>query len=161
MTGANGVMDWDYFTDSSLHIGLCEAATAFVGGTYVRCPSCPYLGPLPLPPSISLFLFGGYLSYVESLNPTRDTDFGWELDEEAHRLFQHTEPQGPLGRRRKHFGKHVVPRQNGGHEKVPSGTSNSSEQSSPSNPPWRWCGTDWKSLGFTANFIQLCGASIL
>lgn len=35
-TGANGVMVWDYFTDSSVHIGLCEAVTAFMGGTYVH-----------------------------------------------------------------------------------------------------------------------------
>lgn len=102
----------------------------------------------------SLFDIGGYLSHVESLNPSQDTDFGWELDEEAHRLIQRTEPQGSLGRKRKHFGKHLLSKHHG-HDHG----EKADDDKEP--PPWRWYGTDWKSLGFTANFIQLCGASIL
>ncbi|KAG8850829.1 hypothetical protein FRB96_009566 [Tulasnella sp. 330] len=139
---ANGVMFFDFFSDTSEHIGTCEAVTAFIGGT--------------------LFIIGAYLSYVEALNPTRDTDFGWELDEEAHKLIERREPDGALGRKRKHFGKHVIARHQSKDEKHDPNTTFPSQNGDPSKPVprWRWYGTDWSSLGFTANFIQLCGASI-
>ncbi|KAG9025854.1 hypothetical protein FRB95_009681 [Tulasnella sp. JGI-2019a] len=135
---ANGVMFFDYFSDTSESIATDEAVTAFLGGT--------------------LFAIGAYLSYVEALNPARDVDFGWELDEEAHKLIERPSAQGALGRKRKHFGKHISSRSTT-NEKEPTLPSQHGDANKPV-PQWRWYGTDWASLGFTANFIQLCGASI-
>lgn len=128
----NGTMDFVFYTVSTDAILNAEAATAFIGGT--------------------LFWIGGYLSFVESLNPSRDTDFGYEVESEAHKL--HTpshKSKGSLGRSRQHFGKH--------HQARPDGDSN--EKSSSQLPAWRWWGADWSSLGYVANAIQFFGASIL
>ncbi|KAG8887008.1 hypothetical protein FRB99_004325 [Tulasnella sp. 403] len=132
---ANGVMSFNFFTVTTSHIALCEAVTAFVGGT--------------------LFWIGGYLSYVESLNPARHAEFGWEIENETKTLIEPSRTTSALGRRRRHFGKHVPPHSD----------SEKSEQPSPTNevqhtPKWRWVGTDWSSVGYVANLIQFFGASI-
>lgn len=86
---------------------------------------------------------------MESLNPSRDTDFGYKVDEEAHTLLRKRDTSsGSLGRSRNHFGKHHAAA--GSHGKIEDNL-----------PEWRWWGSDWHSIGFVANAIQLFGASIL
>ncbi|KAG8912124.1 hypothetical protein FRC01_005275 [Tulasnella sp. 417] len=149
---ANGVLAFCFYTLSTPHILLSEAATAFIGGT--------------------LFWIGAYLSYVEALNPAAHAHFGWEVDHELKRLVE--PPRHPvsgteaksLGRGRRHFGKHVGQGVAGGSaedsaEKGKAEVDNEDMQQG--NPPrkWKWVGADWSSFGFVANVIQLYGATIL
>lgn len=87
---------------------------------------------------------------MESLNPSRDLEFGYEIDEEARKLRR---PSGPtttsLGRSRNHFGKHQ-----------PSALAKADPTSESGTPEWRWWGADWHSIGYVANTIQLFGATI-
>lgn len=57
----NAILFFCYFTNVSPAFTNTESATAFLGGL--------------------TFLVGGYLGWVESLNPTREVEFGWEIDE--------------------------------------------------------------------------------
>ena len=87
------------------------------------------------------------LGFVESLNPSRDTDFGYEIDEEAHELFRPgRSTNGSLGRSRNHLGRHHAA---------------SHGRPDTELPVWRWWGTDWHSIGYVANTIQFFGATIL
>lgn len=145
-SGANGVMAFCFYTISTPHILLCEAVTAFVGGT--------------------LFWIGAYLSYVEALNPAAHAHFGWEVEHDAKRLVEPRAVAGgaALGRGRRHFGKHV--RVVGGEadaEKGKTDFENGEQKRGQQQPPpkWKWVGADWSSFGFVANVIQLYGASIL
>ncbi|KAG9045327.1 hypothetical protein FS837_006490 [Tulasnella sp. UAMH 9824] len=134
-------MAFCFYTVTTPHILLCEAATAFVGGT--------------------LFFFGAYLSYVESLNPAAHAHFGWEVEQETMRLVEPRSVSGKtsLGRGRRHFGRHVVV----GRGDAEKGRKESGEQKPASPPPppkWKWVGADWSSFGYVANVIQLYGATI-
>ncbi|KAG8912223.1 hypothetical protein FRC01_005218 [Tulasnella sp. 417] len=151
---ANGVLAFCFYTLSTPHILLSEAATAFIGGT--------------------LFWIGAYLSYVEALNPAAHAHFGWEVDHELKRLVEPprssvsgTEAKS-LGRGRRHFGKHVQAATGGSAEdsaekgKADIDNEDSQQGNSPPSPPkWKWVGADWSSFGFVANVIQLYGATIL
>ena len=91
--------------------------------------------------------------FVESLNPSTDLEFGYEIDQEAQKLRRkpHNGPPSSLGHKRNHFGKHHLA----------SEITKAAIHSSTEEPPkWRWWGTDWHSLGYTANAIQLFGATI-
>lgn len=56
----NGILFFVFFDRTSLVYTNTESAFAFLGGTF--------------------FIVGAYLGWVESLNPARDADFGWEID---------------------------------------------------------------------------------
>lgn len=152
---ANGVLAFCFYTNSTPHVLLSEAATAFIGGT--------------------LFWIGGYLSYVESLNPAAHAHFGWEVDREAKRLVEPRSSSSAavsgraLGRGRRHFGKHIATAAAGGRgggrslgvvdaENGKTDVDNEGQGKLP--PKWKWEGADWSSFGFVANVIQLYGASI-
>ncbi|KAG8974676.1 hypothetical protein FRC05_007010 [Tulasnella sp. 425] len=137
----NGVLAFCFYTLTSPHIINSESATAFIGGT--------------------LFWIGGYLSYVESLNPAAHAHFGWEVDHEARRLVEPRAPgtPGALGRGRRHFGRHRVGA--GGlveEEDVeggkPGGGVANGKQGGQAPPKWRWVGADWSSFGWLS---VLCG----
>ncbi|GAA5889536.1 hypothetical protein JCM5296_005979 [Sporobolomyces johnsonii] len=146
----NGILFFCYFSNTSTTFTNTEAAFAFLGGT--------------------TFLVGGYLGYVESLNPAVDGgEFGWIVDEEARALLEPSDAKtSSLGRKRHHFGTHRHP-----HSSPPSSflasksttpsNSNSSPTSSspvrtPAEPPnWRWFGFS-PNLGCIANTVQLIGA---
>ncbi|KAG8915835.1 hypothetical protein FRC00_012237 [Tulasnella sp. 408] len=143
---ANGVMAFCFYTITTPHILLCEAVTAFVGGT--------------------LFWIGAYLSYVESLNPAAHAHFGWEVEHETKRLVEPRAVSGrptSLGRGRRHFGKHVAVGGEADAEKAKTDFESGEQQKRKNGPPppkWKWVGADWSSFGFVANVIQLYGATI-
>ncbi|KAM0749953.1 hypothetical protein T439DRAFT_357464 [Meredithblackwellia eburnea MCA 4105] len=97
----NGILAFCFFTNTTLPYTNTEAATAFLGGF--------------------TFIVGAYLGWVESMNPARDADFGWEVDETMKILFEpkQTRRGHSLGRKRHHLGKH--------HPSPPSPTSSNLE----------------------------------
>lgn len=108
---------------------------------------------------------------MESLNPSRDTDFGYEVDEEAHKLVRSSRDTtgDSLGRSRKHFGKHASSKLSSTSTStsiIPENTEKTPQKGGKGGrndddvPAWRWWGSDWHSLGFVANAIQLFGAVV-
>ncbi|SCV73262.1 BQ2448_7187 [Microbotryum intermedium] len=161
----NGVLFFCYFSRTSPSYTNTEAATAFLGG--------------------STFLVGSYLGWVESLNPARDADFGFEVDELRGMLREPpTNSHHSLGRKRHHFGRHLLHHQRehqppqlrhrlaNPHSPSPSPSQSLSRTStlisspasttsppspSDSSPPWRWYGTT-PTLAYIANSVQLFGS---
>lgn len=162
----NGTLFFVFFTTTTLPFTNSEAATAFLGGT--------------------LFIVGAYLGWVESMNPARDAEFGWEVDLATkcvatspprtvrllslllliRTLIEPHSDHKALGRHRRHFGKHRPSASTQTAGDVPSQTklvvrtpSTSSSTISPETAPWKWYGT-YPSLAYIANTVQLFGASI-
>lgn len=153
---AQGILVFCYFTRTSQAYTNAESALAFLGGT--------------------TFLLGAYLGWVESLNPARDAEFAWVVEEETRTLIEPDKHGQSLGRKRRHFGRHKVLEDPAPLKRSPdSGTScrrvisDSTESTSdgPTSsatatarkdpPPWRWYGTK-RSIAYLANSVQLCGA---
>lgn len=88
---------------------------------------------------------------MESLNPSKDLGFGYEIDQEAQKLKRKRGgTKGSLGQGRNHFGRHQP-------SALPSEKTGTLVEK---GPRWRWWGADWHSIGYVANAIQLFGACI-
>ena len=101
-------------------------------------------------------MFGSYLGFVEALNPARDSDFGWVVNEEAHMLIEPERAPHALGRKRRHFGRHEKPVMRESEEALTRPGGRNDEDKSTSQR-WRWWGYA-HSIGYAANAIQLFGA---
>ncbi|KDE03085.1 hypothetical protein MVLG_06408 [Microbotryum lychnidis-dioicae p1A1 Lamole] len=101
----NALFFFCYFSRTTPSYTNTEAATAFLGG--------------------STFLVGSYLGWIESLNPARDAEFGWEVDELRRTLREPAQnSHQSLGRKRHHFGRHLPhPRHHHHHHSVNSDQS--------------------------------------
>jgi hypothetical protein len=140
-----GILVFCYFDRTSKSYTNTESALAFLGGT--------------------TFLFGAYMGWVESLNPARDADFAWVVEEESKTLIKPERHGQHLGRGRAHFGRHwdADIRQDSSTSDL-EGRAYRTERASTGRstsppPPWRWYGTK-RSLAYVANTIQLFGAVV-
>ncbi|KAK4702691.1 hypothetical protein P7C70_g3530, partial [Phenoliferia sp. Uapishka_3] len=143
----NAILFFVFFTRVSPGYTNTESATGFLGGT--------------------LFLLGAYFGWVESMNPVRDADFGWEIDQAAKTLTERENGYIAPGEHHHHVGEHqpsTRPTAPTEVEKSPASgvvravTSSSSPLDSTATK-WKWYGT-YPSLAYVANSVQLFGASV-